>query len=253
MKKRFIFIFVIVVFLFSLIVSFLGVSSQLSKFDFSFESENRTCNFLAPSPICLYSSDLLSSQGLQTYNDYFLYSDPVVSADLIGNSSAPLFFGFVVDFTSGSSAQSYDFLMPYFRERFLQSGESAFYHKYFLTKSDFADRSQRYYFSAYSVCASHLYPSSALSFNRRLFSSDFNSLNSLVDEFNFDVVNFRDCSDTYARDVLFRDMIESERILIQSPSVIVSIRGDSLSYLYGLPSETLINNTIRSKEIVVGI
>ncbi len=179
-------------------------------------------------------------------------ANQLVSSDLVlgtrsflGAREAPITLVVVVDFFSNTSKEDYFATVPFLMREYVESGEARLYHKYYLPEDDYNGKKGRF---KYALLASCYDGDDRAGFNEALFTAREDELDALAREHHVPEDCLRSVPET-----LYEDMLETRLFRLLSPSLHIAIDGRDATVLMGIPSPERINQTIRRKQVTLGI
>lgn len=179
-----------------------------------------------------YVMERIESQDLRGVYSYYLDYDPITGVRAVhGQPEAPLEAVIVIDLTSSESQEAYEEITAYLQEHYISQGRMKLRHKYLITAQDAQQQTERYLASKAAICAQE----ELIEAHRAIFAGN---------------VSEAECDE---QQQLAADISETDTYRIVAPSLHISIAGEDTIILYGNPEPELINQTIRNKEITLGI
>jgi hypothetical protein len=188
------------------------------------------------------------------YESISFQSPAIEERPYVGSDKAPLTIIFALDFQSGLAKTFYFEKMEWLKNTYVNN-TARLYHKYIITRDDWQGRKGGFIKALASYCHDKQSLNDTLDFNKALFDAKvegIEGLYALAENFSLDKAAFNACMNSTPK-ALTEDMVETEKFLLQSPSLIVGVNGQDNDVIYGNPSYETITKRIRLKQIKVGI
>ncbi|MBN2052269.1 thioredoxin domain-containing protein [Candidatus Woesearchaeota archaeon] len=201
----------------------------------------------------LFKDSMEQKDWLTAYRALTFQSPAIEGRPCLGLQSAPLSIIVVVDFKSDFSKQFYNEKMPEIMQQYIKSGQARLYHKYYITKEELIGKKGRFIYASASRCYNEFAFNNTIEFNQALFNTQESNIGILAEEFNIPKEEFLKCLSESNFQALSKDMLETEKFDIQSPSIYLGVNGGDNTMLIGNPSIELIQKRMRMKQIKVGI
>ncbi|KYK25719.1 hypothetical protein AYK26_01750 [Euryarchaeota archaeon SM23-78] len=210
-----------------------------------------------------YNSNLVLKESYENkdfnkmYN-FFVLNNPLISdRTYLGGKSSPVTLMVVVDFESDTSKKFYYEKIPRIKELYIDSGQAKLYHKYYITPEEFDTKKGRFIYASAVQCYLGLGGEEIVEFHKTLFETAEKDILALTNSFVISREDFEECMNKNINNnpykVIYEDMLETKMFKIQGPSIHIGIDGRDNTVLFGNPSISLINRSIRQKQIRLGI
>ena len=198
-----------------------------------------------------YLADARLLAASENVLDTYLVTEPrLAHFPFVGEEEAPITLVIVVDPLRKASKEQYTKIVP-FLMKYVETGQARLYHKHYVAEQDFKEKKGRFIYAAAASCYARLDGQDHIAWHYGLFKTGPEELDSLATSFGLSEA-FADCMHTFPPGV-YEEMLETRLFRIRSPSIQVGIEGQDPTILYGVPSPTKINRTIRSKQVTFGI
>jgi len=185
---------------------------------------------------------------------FFVLNNPLLSNRYyLGKENASITLVVVIDFKSGVGKKFYYEKVPEIKKLYVDPGYAKLYYKYYVTQDEFNRKKGRFIYAQAVQCYTKLYGRATEKFHKALFNTTEQNISLLADTFAIPIKDFEECMNKSSFRVIQEDMIETMMFRIQGPSIQIGIDGRDNTVLYGNPSISRINRTIRLKEIKIGI
>ncbi|HJX05924.1 MAG TPA: thioredoxin domain-containing protein [Candidatus Nanoarchaeia archaeon] len=206
----------------------------------------------------VFQENYLNKDYQAMYNTYLITKPEITNRAYLGNEKAPLTIIVVVDFASDLSKKFYYEKVPEIIGLYVEPGYAKLYHKYPLTQDEFNEKRGRFIYANAVQCYTKLGGKELEEFHKELFNiTEDNTIEekilALSDKFGVLTKEFTDCLEKESFEALYEDMMETRMYRIQGPSIQLGIGESDYTVLFGNPSISQINKTIRTKQVKIGI
>ncbi|HYD03052.1 MAG TPA: thioredoxin domain-containing protein [Alphaproteobacteria bacterium] len=189
----------------------------------------------------------------QVFESIAIVTPEISEISYEGNSNAPLTIVIVHDFTSSESGEFYKEKIPELKSRYVDSGQARIYHKYIITRSEFENKEGRYNEIQAARCFNDLTDINSVAFHLDIISTGLDNAIANIGIYNIEREEFERCYNNKYYKSIYIDMIETEQFSILGPSIYLGINGKENIVMYGNPDIDEIYDSIRLKEIRVGL
>lgn len=169
----------------------------------------------------------------------------------LGEESAPVTITAIVDFTSESNREYYNEIIPLLEKHYVETGQAKLYHKHYVTREEYVEKRGRFKYARAVACYSEAGGAEPIAFHQALFAVTEEEIPGLAQEFGLGE-DFTSCLESVPSTV-YEDMLETRLFRIRSPSLHVGLNEQEYTILTGRQSMAQINQTIRSKQVTLGI
>jgi len=201
-------------------------------------------------PLIKESIDKNDLSGLYKY---YVSGTPLIDGRPYTGNQSPITMISVIDFNSEESKLQHNTIINEIIKNFVNTNQAKIYYKYYVTEADAKQNSERYQKVKAAYCYNYIKGQQSYEYNEALYSANISELASLSEKYGTNKEIMQNCLDKKEFIELKEDTAESELYRIESPSIHTGINGEENTILYGIPSATLINRTIRQKQISLGI
>ena len=195
---------------------------------------------------------LNESTAEETYQLY-VTNNPLVKNRLTeGSEEAKVTITAILDLESESSKQFYEETIKKIREEYIKTGQVKLNYKYYVTKQDKEEKTDRYIKAKAIYCYTESKGTNITQIHQKImYSKNTNTIE--INKLNMNYNQYLNCIENQEPKQLTEDIIESEQYRIQAPSLIIGINNQDTTVLYGQPTDEILRRTIRNQQIKMGI
>jgi len=187
--------------------------------------------------------------------EFYFNGNPLAGQRPIIGGDRDLTMIAVIDLTSDDTRKFYDSQLAQVKSNYVDGGQASLSFKYFLTSEDIDSQTGKFIKSKAAYCYySDLGEVGFFDFQRALIDEQGSLISvSILAIQRGATPAFGECMTNNNFETLREDATESERFLIQSPSLIIGIKNSDMDSLLGQISEAQISQVIRQKQVSIGI
>lgn len=196
---------------------------------------------------------LLSPDDTSSAYGLYVSRQPLIAGrPFVGDAEAPITIVLVLDMDGDASAELYAEKMAWIEEKYLDTGEARLYHKYYLPQEEYGTTEDRFIYAAAGSCYALAGGEDTIAFHRALFERRPLGFRALAEEHGADGEAFEACIAEPPRS-LKEDAEETRLFRIRAPALHIGVDGNEAEVLVGNPGWARINQTIRAKQVTIGI
>jgi len=192
----------------------------------------------------------------EIYSYYFVQKPMIENRPIVGDESAPLTFTVITDFYSPTMKQFFDEKLSWLKEGYVDNGAAKIKFKYYITEEEYNEKKGRFIYGYVSYCYTKLGGKNQYDLIYDLLSVEKDNIEEIYAVTNKNGISkslIQACMTQEPPKTLYEDMLETKSYRIVAPSTQISIEGEDSTPIYVGTSSQNINNTIRSKQIRIGI
>lgn len=200
--------------------------------------------------------DKMSVANADYLYDFYVKRTPNIENRLaFGDEHASIIFIAYIDLTAETSVRFFKEFFPALKTDYIESGMVKFYHKNYLLKEDYDQKTPRFVMSKSLLCIKEISPEEYYPYYFDIVGQTPEIIPDLIKKHNIDQAAYSACMDSGSSKELLEDLSEVDNfgMIGLNPRIYIGLAGSKNSQFNGIPNYNRVKRIIKSDEVQIGI